>query len=360
MTFRPATLEALAEGIASSPRLRVRAGGTKAPLGAPIDDAVTCDLSGYAGIVEYTPEECTFTARAGTPVAEIARALAAHGQWLPSDPPLVEAGATIGGTIASGLNGSCRYRFGGIRDFVIGARIVDGRGRVSVSGGKVVKNAAGFLLHQAMVGSCGRLGVIAEVTCKVFPKPEAFVTLARAVDGLPQGLDAVARLQRARVDLDALDLVHDGRDGWSVVVRLGGFAEALAARVAALEPLMDGASTARWEADDAATWQEAREYAWRPAGTTLVRIPSTLPMLPRLESLVGEAARARRYTVAGNLALVAWPGPLDALDAALRDLGLVGQLILGDPRPAGPFLGAVTTNAFAERLREVLDPDGRF
>ena len=88
------------------------------------------DLSGLAGIVAYTPEECTFTALAGTRIAEIERALAAHGQYLPFDPPLAAAGATLGGTVAAGLNGSCRYRFGGIRDFLIGARIVDGEGRI--------------------------------------------------------------------------------------------------------------------------------------------------------------------------------------------------------------------------------------
>ena len=87
------------------------------------------------------------------------------------------AGATIGGTVAAGVSGSCRYRFGGIRDFLIGVRVVDGEGRVIRSGGKVVKNAAGFLLHQAMVGSCGRLGVVAELTFKVFPAPEAHATV---------------------------------------------------------------------------------------------------------------------------------------------------------------------------------------
>ena len=95
----------------------------------------------------------------------------AHGQYLPFDPPLTAAGATIGGTVAAGINGPCRYRFGGIRDFLIGARIVDGEAAHPAGGGKVVKNAAGFLLHQAMVGSCGTLGVLAELTFKVFPAP---------------------------------------------------------------------------------------------------------------------------------------------------------------------------------------------
>ena len=160
MTLQPKSVGDLAALLPAHPRLRVRGAGTKCALSGPILEAPTLDLTALSGIVEHTPEECTFTALAGTPVAEIERVLAAHGQYLPFDPPLAAAGATIGGTVAAGVNGSCRYRYGGIRDFIIGAQIVDGRGRTTRSGGKVVKNAAGFLLHQALVGSCGRLGIL--------------------------------------------------------------------------------------------------------------------------------------------------------------------------------------------------------
>ena len=151
-----------------APRQRCRAASPGTP---------TLDLAALAGIVEHTPEECTFTALAGTRISDIERLLAQHGQYLPFDPPLAVAGATLGGTVAAGVNGSCRYRYGGARDFLIGARIVDGRGRLTRSGGKVVKNAAGFLLHQALVGSCGTLGILAELTFKVFPAAEAHATI---------------------------------------------------------------------------------------------------------------------------------------------------------------------------------------
>ena len=105
-----------------------------------------------------------------TPVAEIERRLAAHGQYLPFEPPLAGCGATLGGTVASGLNGPGRYRYGGVRDFLLGGTFVDGEGRLVRGGGKVVKNAAGFYLHHLLLGSLGRLGIFVELTFKVFPR----------------------------------------------------------------------------------------------------------------------------------------------------------------------------------------------
>ena len=127
------------------------------------------DTTGLTGIIDYSPDECVLTARAGTPSPRSAPCSPRMGQYLPFDPPLVDAVPRIGGTSPAGLSGSGRYRYGGVRDFLIGTRVVDGEGRLIRSGGKVVKNAAGFLLHHGMVGSLGRFGVITELTFKVFP-----------------------------------------------------------------------------------------------------------------------------------------------------------------------------------------------
>ena len=361
MTFRPSCVEDLARGVPEHPRLRVRAAGTKS--GPPADDVTVCDISALSGIVEYQPEECTMTARAGTPLTDIVARLDAHRQWLPCDPPLVDAGASIGGTVATGLNGSCRYRFGGIRDFIIGARLVDGRGRIISSGGKVVKNAAGFLLHQALVGSCGTLGVLAEVTFKVFPAPEARVSVSVPLVSLAAGVQAIAALQRARIDAEAIDLLADADPArpWTLLVRLGGFSEALEVRILSVQDVLGAASRVHAGEQDDTLWQTAREFSWAPADTTLVRIPTTLPIVERLDAVLSAPQMSRRYAVAGNLALVAWPGPLDTLDLALQNFSLTGQVVRGPAWPAtGPFIGAGSTNAFSARLRGVLDPDGRF
>lgn len=351
---QPTTLAELAAVIPSRPRWGVRAGGTKPTLSDVSADVPVLDLTALAGILEYTPEECTFTALAGTRIVDLEHALAAHGQYLPFDPPFAAAGATIGGTVAAGVNGSCRYRFGGIRDFVIGARIVDGEGRVVYSGGKVVKNAAGFLLHQAMVGSCGRLGVVAEVTFKVFPAPESHATVRVDAGDLDSALTALAAVQRARFDLEAMDLTPPGE----LFLRIGGFAEALEARATALRDAVGRHASILLGDDDAAVWRQARELGWAQPEATLVRVPISLPRLRQLDDVLSGYDSARRYTVAGNLAWISWQAGLDILGEILRGQGLVGQVLRGTS--PSPFIGALAPNPFEDRLRGVMDPHGRF
>ncbi len=354
MTLGPASIDELRHIAATEPRVRVRGYGTKPGLSDVTDDETVVDLSALTRVVEHTPEECTFTALAGTPVAEIERLLAAHGQYLPFDPPLVDAGATIGGTVAAGASGSCRYRFGGIRDFLIGARIVDGRGQLVTSGGKVVKNAAGFLLHQALVGSCGRLGILAELTFKVFPRAQAYATVKASVPDLQTALDAMTSVQCGRFDLEALDLESPS----TMWIRLGGFAEALPARIAALQRCIGRDSDVLQGEDDGEVWRRAREFSWVSPDAMLVRVPLTRPHVMPLETLVARSDSIRRYTLAGNVALIAWRGSLDDLSLGLESLGLKGQVLMGPPGRS--FIGAVAPNEFERRLRAVMDPDGRF
>lgn len=361
MTWRPSSIEALAAGITSHARLRMRGGGSKPALSSPAAGETSLDMSGLAGIVEYTPEECTFTALAGTPIRDIERALAPHGQHLPFDPPLSSAGATIGGAVAAGTSGSCRYRFGGIRDFVIGARLVDGRGQLVTTGGKVVKNAAGFLLHQALVGSCGAFGAIVELTFKVFPAAEAHATLRIETGDVAAAMATVQAIERARFDLEALDVEPPG----TVWLRLGGFGEALPARVDAISqalasmPTIAGGSVTSITGDhEADAWLGASAFSWVPSGAALVRVPTTVRAIGALDAALGQQGASRRYAVAGNLAWIGWPGPVAALDEMLRAHALRGQVLVGDVDR--PFIGLPHDNAFGARVKAVFDPDGRF
>ncbi len=353
IVLRATSIDELASAIPTRARWAVRGAGTKPGL-ACRPDAAVLDLSRLAGILEYTPEECTFTALGGTPILEIERTLAPHGQYLPFDPPLAHAGATIGGTVAAGVNGSCRYRFGGIRDFLIGARIVDGQGRVVYSGGKVVKNAAGFLLHQAMVGSCGRLGVVAEVTFKVFPSPTVRATVRVETGDIVAGLSLMTAIQRQPFDLEAIDLAPPGL----LTLRIGGAAEAIEVRAAALaDALGRNAHILRGD-DDAAVWREARELTWADRGSALVRVPMAAGRVRALDEVLAAHDSSRRYAVAGNLAWIAWRPELSQLDDILRRQALVGQVLIGETPRA--FIGAASPNTFEERLRSVMDPDARF
>ena len=192
-------------------RLLPVAGATKPPLwSSERDDVDLLDVSALRGLVEYDPAELTFTALAATPVAEIAEALSQHGQYLPFDPPLTRAGATLGGVVAAGASGPNALRHGGVRDFVIGVRLIDGTGRLLTGGGKVVKNAAGFDLPKLMVGSLGRLGVMVQLSFKVFPRPRATVTLEFAPGNSRMALTAACALASGPRELDALDVLPGG------------------------------------------------------------------------------------------------------------------------------------------------------
>ena len=135
----PATLEELVAAVRAHPRVLPVGAGTKARLATAAPGFTPLSTRALRGIVEYEPDEFTFTARAGTPLTELAAVLGERGQYLPFDPPLAAAGATLGGTVAAGLSGPGRWRFGGVRDFILGARFVDGEGRLLRVGGKVVK-----------------------------------------------------------------------------------------------------------------------------------------------------------------------------------------------------------------------------
>jgi len=180
-------LTALAETIraaaAGGRRLRLRGGGTKDFYGQSLEGEVL-DLRPHAGIVAYDPTELVITARCGTPLAEIEAALAADRQLLAFEPPRFGAGATIGGVVAAGLSGPRRAASGALRDFVLGVRMLDGRGDELEFGGRVMKNVAGYDVSRLMAGSLGTLGILLEVSLKVLPAPVAEATLKLE---LPEG-----------------------------------------------------------------------------------------------------------------------------------------------------------------------------
>ncbi len=160
--------------------LRIRGGGSKDFYGAALNGEIL-DPTPYRGIVEYEPTELVITARAGTPLAEIDTAMKGHGQMLAFEPPHFGNHATLGGCIAAGLSGPRRATAGAARDFVLGVRMLDGRGNDLRFGGQVMKNVAGYDVSRLMTGSLGTLGLILEVSLKVLPLPLVEATLRFAL-----------------------------------------------------------------------------------------------------------------------------------------------------------------------------------
>jgi len=353
-TLQPSTLAELAEAVRSAPQVLPLGGGTKPSLSAA-GAAVSISTARLSGIVEYDPSEFTFTARAGTPLREISAALAKRGQHLPFDPPLAAAGATLGGTVAAGLNGPGRLRFGGLRDFILGVRFVDGTGRLLRMGGKVVKNAAGFDLPKFFVGSLGRLGVLAEITFKVFPRPESTLTLEFAVPDDDAMSKLISGVAQGRWELEALDATFpEGK----IHARLGGPPEALKALAADLDR--------RWPvrilpADEGtALWRAADSFAWAHPQGVLCKIPLTLARLAEFAALTRAVPGARSWVgAAGNGGYLSLPERTEirGVDERLRQLRLEALVLRG----AGALrLGARTGFRVQAAVKLALDPDQRF
>lgn len=373
--MKPTTVEEIQEIVRSQEALLPTGGGSKPALSTSPAEALRLEMGGLAKIIEYEPGEYTFTALAGTPVAVVMAELAKHGQYLPCDPLLAHQGATLGGVVAADTAGPLRYRFGGVRDFLIGVRFVDGAGRLVRGGGKVVKNSAGFDLAKLMVGSLGRLGILTEVSFKVFPAPAAYATLRVDFDHLRQAVDAIERLTTSPLEMDALDLEPPGR----LWIRIGGLPDVLPDRLQRLESFLQaddrngvsGVETING-AEEQTIWAEVNSLGWVPDGWGLVKIPLSLSRILVMEERLDGQQTKRRYSVGGNVAWLAWPGNVDnggqangdarsffnGLDAILTQLDLAGLVILGPPGP--PFLGLRSGAALLQRVKQALDPDRRF
>ena len=166
--FRDRIMSATRSGTA----LRIRGNGTKDWYGQELNGELL-DTTAYSGIISYDPTELVVTARAGTNLREIGKALAEKKQMLAFEPPRFDGLATVGGIVASGLSGPRRQAVGSVRDFVLGTVLMDGKGETLHFGGQVMKNVAGYDVSRLLTGSLGTLGLILEVSLKVLPRPFA-------------------------------------------------------------------------------------------------------------------------------------------------------------------------------------------
>lgn len=176
--------------------LRIRGGGSKDFYGQSLQGELL-DVSGLRGIISYEPSELVVTVGAGTPLAELEATLAEQGQCLAFEPPHFQVqastvAATVGGMVASGLSGPARANVGAVRDYVLGVKLINGRGELLTFGGQVIKNVAGYDVSRLMVGAMGMLGLLTEISLKVLPIAPAEATLVFELDQAR----ALAQLQR--------------------------------------------------------------------------------------------------------------------------------------------------------------------
>jgi glycolate oxidase FAD binding subunit len=270
----------LLDAAATRTPLDIRGHGSKAawrpePVRA---EAWALDLTPLAGISAYEPTELVVTVRAGTPLATLEATLAEQGQCLAFEPPRLGGRGTVGGMVASGLAGPSRASVGSVRDFVLGATVLNGQGELLSFGGQVMKNVAGYDVSRLMAGSWGTLGVLCDVSLKVLPRPVATVTLRFALS-VPQALARLTAWSRQPLPLNA-SMWHEG----VLLLRLSGAQAAVDAACQSLggERLDDAVAVPLWNSlrdRTHALWAFAAQGL--PAGQRLWRL-SVAPHAPML------------------------------------------------------------------------------
>ena len=357
----PSSVEELVDDVRSTPYLLAVGAGTKLRLSAV--DCVKVSATKLSGILEYEPSEFTFTALAGTPIHAVAATLAERGQYLPFDPMLAEAGATLGGTVASGLSGPGRFRFGGLRDFILAVRFVDGAGRLLRMGGKVVKNAAGFDVPKFFVGSLGRFGVLAEITFKVFPRHASMLTLLLNAKTPETAVQILTQAASGRWEIDALDWLPDAP---YVAARLVGPEESL-------DPLADEILK-RWSgeklntADANARWASLSEFSWASTSiarktstetTLLLKVPTIPEVVAPLRQVVETLGGKVHVSSGGSVAYAAFDSATDiaVVDAKFRALKLSSLTLRGN---VPLWLGSRNNTTIATAVKNALDAENRF
>ncbi len=219
--FSKTLQETVIDAQAHNRALQIIGGNSKAFYGrAP--QGKELNISKHTGILNYEPTELVITARAGTPLKEIEKALADNNQMLPFEPPHFADTATIGGTVACNLSGPRRPYAGAARDFVLGIKLLNGRGEILRFGGEVMKNVAGYDVSRLMCGALGTMGVLLEVSLKVLPCNEKEITLVKELNE-QSALDTIADYSTKAIPLSA-----SLYDGSQLYLRLCGTANSVA------------------------------------------------------------------------------------------------------------------------------------
>lgn len=344
---------ALAAAIAAADGpLRITGGGTRGING----HGAVLSLARLSGITLYEPDALTMTALAGTPLAEVAATLAAEGQYLPWEPrdPRALTGATgtptIGAVFATNESGPRRVVAGAARDFLLGARFIDGHGRVITSGGRVMKNVTGLDLARLMAGAYGALGVISEISFKVLPAPESTRTLG--LRGLDAGRAVTLMAQALGSPLGVTAAAFLPEDG-AMLLRLEGPQAALQARGDRLAALIGGLE------DSPTDWAAIRDAAALAGAGDIWRLSLKASDAPEVATRLPQGARW--FLDRGGATLWAAVAPGTDLRAALGPFTGHATRITGTGgarfHPEPPGVAALTRSLRARfDPRSILNP----
>jgi glycolate oxidase FAD binding subunit len=331
-SFTPATAEELAATLgdaseASQPVVPWGA-GTHQHLGAPpLAGALRLYTNALNRITEYAPADLTATVEAGVTLGSLQATLAPEGQWLPWNPPGGER-ATIGGLVAAGLSGPLRLGYGTARDRVLGMTVALGDGRLVKSGGRVVKNVAGYDAHKLHIGAFGTLGVIVSATFKLAPLPERRASIAFLCPSVAVALTLAARLRERPLSPISLAM-HQQPVSVMLYARFAGVDAAVERQLRVATAHAAALAIAPVSADDEGLWRDLAR--WPIPGSNAMDLVLRAGVRPSAMSALTDALARHAPSPAATLAFpgvglayARWPGhdpavvlPLAALRADL-------------------------------------------
>jgi glycolate oxidase FAD binding subunit len=350
------TVDVVAETAAKSRSMVVRGLGTRQDQAAPPRtlDAIV-DLSGLSGIVEYEPGDLVMRVHAGTPLPVVQEAAAQHGQQL-----AIDSAGTVGGLIATNTSGPRRLRYGTCRDLLIGVTAVLSDATVARSGGKVVKNVAGYDLGKLYTGSFGTLGVITEAVFRLHPRPGGQVWVTTIAHSPRLATDTAMAVRTSTLSVSALEVDWPLSDGPLTVTALVEDADAAGAanRAERVAALMKDATVAT----QPPVWWGKSPWAVNGTGIKVALPLSRQPAM--LESLIGKRYTA---TVRGSLGAGVLQVGLPGYTAPTAALAHLREIVAGDGSATVVRMpehwevdrwGAVPGLDLMRRIKDQFDPAG--
>ena len=338
-------------------------GGTQQGLGMPpARYDVALDLTQIDSLIEHEPADLTVTVEAGMRLSSLQRMLGEKGQWLPLDPPVGEA-ATIGGVLATNTSGPARLSRGTGRDLVIGMTVATAQGEIVKTGGRVVKNVAGYDLAKLHIGGLGTAGVILQVSFKVAPLPVR-TSIAGAQGDIEALLKLSSAVESARLPLEGAVLAREASAAtWRLALRFAAGEAAVERSMRETQALASGASL-KVEELAAADWRAMQiDYT---QSTVVVRasvLPSDLRTVA--EALAGAGADVSTLPGVG-IAYGTWPG--EVATETLRSLRATceanhGALVIerapvGTKRAVDVWGATRGGSELMQRLKQEMDPGG--
>jgi glycolate oxidase FAD binding subunit len=295
-----------------------RGGATKQGWGYPVPPALVLEMHRLNTLREHTWQDMTCSVEAGCTWAAMQAGLAEHGQFVAVD-PLWPDKATVGGIVATNDSGALRQRYGGLRDLIIGMTIVLADGTIAHTGGKVVKNVAGYDLHKLMIGAFGTLGVVTSVNFRLHSIPrsaQSFTVSATSVEPVGRVMLAMLHAQLSTVAIQ----LRGGVDGFDLDIQLASLPEVLETQAGALEVLAQGEGVRLRAAADE-VWNARQRQLDADVVCKGTMLPSEIARFAeRVRGLGGESV-----TQAGGIMIAGFPvaavGQLMELRRELEEAG---------------------------------------